>query len=281
MLWSRMQVEVGKAMRFRGLGFSACVAVQALFAVSALAQQSLAQQALAKPNAVVELFTSQGCSSCPPADLLFTELARDPSLIVMTLPVDYWDYLGWKDTLALPAFAVRQRSYAQTRGDNTVYTPQAFVNGGMPVVGSDRAKIGMVTARSSLSVAVSIDEGAATARVRVGGMVQKEASSPNSARDIQKGGVFLVPVMRSVNVTIARGENRGRQITYANVARGMHRLGDWTGEAVSFDLSPEQRRLLVTEAKADGFVILLQSEGRKAGKILGGARSAALAPPST
>ena len=82
-----------------------------------------------EPRAVIELFTSQGCSSCPPADKLLGELARDPSLIAMSLPVDYWDYLGWKDTLALHGHTTRQRAYAEARGDREVYTPQVVVNG--------------------------------------------------------------------------------------------------------------------------------------------------------
>src|SRR5215510_15402684 len=91
----------------------------------------------AEPRGVVELFTSQGCSSCPAADKLAGELARDPSLVVMSLPIDYWDYLGWKDTLALPGHTKRQRSYAGTRGDRAVYTPQVVINGAAHVLGSD------------------------------------------------------------------------------------------------------------------------------------------------
>src|SRR5437868_8689477 len=83
----------------------------------------------AQTRGVIELFTSQGCSSCPPADKLAGELARDPSLVVLSLPVDYWDYLGWKDTLALPGHTNRQRAYSKTRGDREVYTPQVVVNG--------------------------------------------------------------------------------------------------------------------------------------------------------
>src|SRR6476620_6154807 len=94
--------------------------------------------AFAGPRGVIELFTSQGCSSCPPADKLAGELARDPSLIVLSLPVDYWDYLGWKDTLALPGHTNRQRAYSKARGDREVYTPQVVVNGVKHVLGSDK-----------------------------------------------------------------------------------------------------------------------------------------------
>src|ERR1700756_4681064 len=95
----------------------------------------------ADPRAVVELFTSQGCSSCPPADRILGELAKDPSVIALSMPIDYWDYLGWKDTLADARFSARQKAYSHMRGDREVYTPQAIVNGSVPVIGSDRAGI--------------------------------------------------------------------------------------------------------------------------------------------
>src|SRR6476646_3078322 len=100
-----------------------------------------ATPAHADPRAVIELFTSQGCSSCPPADKLLGELAKDPSVIALSLPIDYWDYLGWKDTLADSRFSARQKAYSHMRGDRDVYTPQAIVNGAAHVIGSDRARI--------------------------------------------------------------------------------------------------------------------------------------------
>ncbi|NJO54002.1 MAG: DUF1223 domain-containing protein [Bacteroidales bacterium] len=90
---------------------------------------------------VVELFTSQGCSSCPPADKLIGELADRPGIIALSLAVDYWDYLGWKDTLARPAHTARQRAYAEARGDRRMFTPQVVVNGRESVPGQDRAAI--------------------------------------------------------------------------------------------------------------------------------------------
>src|SRR3979409_1950821 len=95
----------------------------------------------ADPRAVVELFTSQGCSSCPPADKLIGELSADPSLVTLSLPIDYWDYLGWKDTLADPRHSARQRAYASKRGDRQVYTPQVVINGSVHALGSDKAAI--------------------------------------------------------------------------------------------------------------------------------------------
>src|SRR5476651_2315656 len=95
----------------------------------------------AEPRAVVELFTSQGCYSWPPADRIIGELAKDPSVIALSMPIDYWDYLGWKDTLADSRFSARQKAYSQMRGDRDVYTPQVVVNGSAHVIGSDRTGI--------------------------------------------------------------------------------------------------------------------------------------------
>jgi hypothetical protein len=102
---------------------------------------AIIRPAHAEPRAVVELFTSQGCSSCPPADKVIGDLAKDPSVIALSMPIDYWDYLGWKDTLADARFSARQQAYSRVRGDRGVYTPQVVVNGSAHLIGSDRAGI--------------------------------------------------------------------------------------------------------------------------------------------
>src|SRR5437588_4746129 len=110
-------------------------------ALTVCAIVAIIRPAHADPRAVVELFTSQGCSSCPPADRLIGELAKDRSVIALSMPIDYWDYLGWKDTLADARFSARQKAYSHVRGDRDVYTPQAVINGSIHVIGSDRAGI--------------------------------------------------------------------------------------------------------------------------------------------
>src|ERR1700676_4553105 len=102
---------------------------------------AIIRPALAEPVAVLNLFPSRGCSSCPPADKIIGELAKDPSVIALSMPIDYWDYLGWKDTLADSRFSARQKAYSQMRGDRDVYTPQVVVNGSTHLIGSDRAAI--------------------------------------------------------------------------------------------------------------------------------------------
>ena len=196
-------------------------------AVSVLPQAASA----ASPRAVIELFTSQGCSSCPPADKLLGELSRDPTLVTLSLPVDYWDYLGWKDTLALHGHSNRERAYADTRGDREVYTPQAVVNGLVPVVGSDKAAIEEAIAKTretaaplSVPVAVGVADGKVSVSIAA-------ASDPQGAAE-----VWLCPVTGKVRVTIGRGENHGRVLTYTNVVRRWVKLGVWDGKAETFSV---------------------------------------------
>jgi len=192
--------------------------------LGALLLIGLAVPALAgsRPKAVVELFTSQGCSSCPPADELLVELAGRPDILALTLPVDYWDYLGWKDTLAQPAFTARQRAYASARNDKQVYTPQVVVNGLKPIVGSDRTKIEGQIAKAAegrgLPVAIALNETGSAVSVAI------DASADASL----SGEAWLLPIAKSREVTIARGENKGRTVTYNNVVRRVVHLGNWT-----------------------------------------------------
>lgn len=182
-----------------------------------------------EPRAVIELFTSQGCSSCPSADQLLGELAQDPSLITLSLPVDYWDYLGWKDTLALHGHTNRQRAYSKARGDREVYTPQVVVNGTVHVLGSDKAAIERAiaqTRRSAAPLALPVKMTVADGKVTVA----LPAGEGGSAE------VWLCPVTDKAPVTIGRGENRGRTVTYHNVVRRWVKLGVWTGKAETFSM---------------------------------------------
>jgi hypothetical protein len=180
--------------------------------------------ASAETRGVVELFTSQGCSSCPPADKVIGELAADSSLVVMSLPVDYWDYLGWKDTLASPDNTARQRAYSHVRGDRQVYTPQVVVNGSVHVLGSDKAAIQSAVASTRKNGAMSV----AVTMTRNGN--ELVVSVPAAGKD-KSGEVWLCGMTRAIPVEIGRGENHGRSITYFNVARQRTKLGDLDGEA--------------------------------------------------
>ncbi len=216
-----------------------------------------------EPRALLELFTSQGCSSCPAADKLLGEFATDPSLVAISVPIDYWDYLGWKDTLASPAHSARQRAYARMRGDRQVYTPQVVINGATHALGSDRAAIERAVAQTDraagvMSLPVLVSEGGNTLTVTV-----ESAESEHN-----EGEVWLCPLVRAIAVSIGRGENRGRTVTYHNVVRRWVKLGDWTGTAATWNVP-------LSDIKADGIdaaAVMVQEGTRdKPGLVLGAA----------
>jgi len=227
--------------------------------------------AVAEPRGVVELFTSQGCSSCPPADKLAGELAHDPSLVVLSLPIDYWDYLGWKDTLALPGHANRQRAYSRVRGDREVYTPQVVVNGVAHTLGSDKSAIESAIDQTrkqdgTLSLPLSMSIAGDSIAITV-----PAAKGNTPAGAAQKGEVWLCPVTRDVTVEIGRGENTGHTVTYHNVVRRWVKLGDWNGSARSFTVPLHD----VTGVGGDAVAVVVQSGTKEApGNMLGAALAA-------
>src|SRR6266487_3579075 len=185
----------------------------------------------ADPRAVVELFTSQGCSSCPPADRLLGELARDPASLAMSLPIDYWDYLGWKDTLSNPRHTARQRGCARIRGDREVYTPQAVINGAAHALGSDKAAIdAAILATNADPSTLSVPVKLAVSADRLDVTIAAGANAPAGSE------VWLCELASTVPVAIPRGENGGRTIVYHNVVRRWLRLGEWNGAEHSFSV---------------------------------------------
>ena len=235
-------------------------------ALGTIMMAALAVQARAEPRAVIELFTSQGCSSCPAADRLVGELANDPSLVIMSLAIDYWDYLGWKDTLAIPRHSVRQRAYARNRGDRQVYTPQVVINGSVHALGSDKTAIEKAITESrrhpgtlSLPVTVSVNGD------------QLAVSVPAAKNDRGHGEVWLCALAKAVPVAVGRGENSGRTVTYHNVTRRWVKLGEWTGEARTWTAK-------ISDLKAEGVdaaaVIVQGGSADNPGPIFGAAMAA-------
>ena len=200
---------------------------------------------------VVELFTSQGCSSCPPADAFLTELAgQRRDVLPLAFHVTYWDYLGWKDPYSLDAATTRQREYARQLGEDGVYTPQMVVDGATGFVGSNRSDGLRVIAHAGhkpVPVGISRDGGALLVTV---------GSGAGHAR------VLLVGFDRMHETPVGRGENSGRTLRETNVVRSLTGIGTWSGSAVA--LRQEQ-------PAGEGFAVLLQAED---GHIIGAARLA-------
>jgi hypothetical protein len=218
----------------------------------------------ADPRAVVELFTSQGCSSCPPADKIIGELAKDPSVIALSMPIDYWDYLGWKDTLADARFSARQKAYSRARGDRDVYTPQAIVNGSVHVIGSDRA--GIEDAISDTRKTASVMSIPVT--ISISGKQIDVSVAASKAPTAAHGEVWICSVSKAVPISIGRGENSGREITYHNVVRNLLKVGDWNGSSGSWSVPLEN----ISSEGVDAAVVYVQDGSHdRPGPMLGAA----------
>jgi hypothetical protein len=224
----------------------------------------LCPAARAQTRAVIELFTSQGCSSCPPADKLLAELAGDPSLVAISVPIDYWDYLGWKDTLADPRNTARQKAYAHVRGDGQVYTPQAVVNGSIHALGSDKGAIEHAIEKArEAGIAASLPVSLAVVEGHINLNLPQAADGPAEA--------WLCGLVKSATIVIPRGENKGRTVTYHNIVRRWVKLGDWTGRAKSLSV-PVQT--LAGDGIDEAAVLLQIGTSEKPRAIVGAALTA-------
>ncbi len=211
-------------------------------------------------SGVVELFTSQGCSSCPPADRVLTELADEGEVIALGYHVDYWDYLGWKDTLGSAEYTARQYGYARTFKERSVYTPQAVVNGKLHLNGAARGKIDREISRIGLPVDLSVSKVDERFVIQAG---------EGNAEVLGDAHLVLVFFDRARDVEIRRGENHGKTITYANIVTGIQTAGMWHGQATSFELPMSE----IAKRGDGGCAVLLQvvSKDGSPGAILGAA----------
>lgn len=211
---------------------------------------------------LIELFTSQGCSSCPPADALLNQLRNEPNLITLSFSVDYWNYLGWRDTLSSPENSERQRDYALARGDGRVYTPQIVVDGIMHVNGANEAAVEMAvrkTSRRLKDVKVPM-----TMKAEGNSLVVDISAAPETS-DMREGTVWLAVAKDKETVAITRGENRGKKITYSHPVRELTPIGIWKGEAMTLRLPLKELHTIGGEC----LVAMLQVEG--SGPVLGAA----------
>jgi len=194
---------------------------------------------------VVELFTSQGCSSCPPADALLATLADRPGVLPLAFHVDYWNRLGWVDPFSSPWATARQSAYAAQMGSSQVYTPQAVVDGGRDVVGSDRAALdsAIADARSDPSVPLTLTASDAALQVAV------DPAAPADAV------LWLVGFDDRHETPVRRGENAGRTLVDRNVVRSLTRLDGWTPGGTTAAARPAGDRTAVLLQAADGRIL--------------------------
>ncbi|MGH6718642.1 MAG: DUF1223 domain-containing protein [Alphaproteobacteria bacterium] len=202
---------------------------------------------------VVELFTSEGCNSCPPADDYLAELAKRPDVLALSFHVDYWDYLGWTDRFAAPEFTRRQRAYATTLGAAMVYTPQAVVGGASDVIGSDRAGLDRLIDRAA--AAATLDIGLAwTAN---GSLEVTLPAAPYHGA----ATVWFVRYDKHESSVVTAGENAGRTLDHANVVRELKAVGMWNGTAMTLTLPAEAVRPELGSGDDYGCAVIVQPEG--------------------
>jgi hypothetical protein len=175
---------------------------------------------------VIELFTSQGCSSCPPADALLGEVASNPDVIALAYHVDYWDYIGWKDPFALPQSTQRQRNYAQSLQLSSVFTPQAIIDGQSSIVGSSRRSLINETSikRTGLPIDTSVNKDTLTI-------------SLGERTDHVRLDVMLVAYQSTASTSVGRGENSGHTLKEFNIVRYFRQVDLWDGKAHKFDIA--------------------------------------------
>lgn len=244
-------------------GVCGLAAAGAIF-LAASADDSNSQPVLA------ELFTSQGCSSCPEADRIWSDLQKRKDVVALSFSIDYWDYIGWKDTLARHENTLRQQAYAKAMPSRQVYTPQVIVDGVDDVVGNERNQVASaidsrVATSKGKRLPVSLSVSGAVVHVRIGA-----ASAANA-----QATVWVAHTSSSKTVNVTRGENSGHLMTYKNVVRDFSQAGTWTGQTMAIDVAAHG----AAPADNDGVAVWVQTASH--GQVLGAAQIRVAASPSS
>lgn len=229
-----------------------------------LSHQALAEDDGNRPKAVVELFTSQGCSSCPPADAFLAELAERDDVVALAYHVDYWDYLGWNDTLATAENSARQKQYNDAFASRSVYTPQAVINGREHVNGAKNAEVSGAMSRldgqgEGMAVDVAVSYGDDSVVIETG----------ESGHLFDEAQIVLVYFKSRTRVEIEQGKNGGQIYGYRNAVRDFHSAGSWSGNSMRIELPLSELK----KKDADGCAVLIQKLGEdgQPGAIIGAA----------
>ncbi len=205
-----------------------------------------------EPKVLLELFTSQGCSSCPKADALLPTFIARKDVIALSMSIDYWDYLGWRDTFGQSIFTARQRSYGKKIGDGIIYTPQIIVDGRLHINGGDKkAILALIEQRKKEwaqhpHVALEVKT--------LDDMLVITVGKAPSGTAVKKATLWMALFSKEKTVKVRRGENRNRFLTYHNVVRELAPIGRWMGDRMTLRLPKKQ----IMQRGADGCVILLQ-----------------------
>jgi hypothetical protein len=213
----------------------------------------------ANPAVLLELYTSQGCSSCPAADAVIGGYANEADVYVVSLNVDYWDYLGWRDTLAKPEYSKRQFDYGKSRGDMQVYTPQVVANGQFHSVGNSKRSVKSLIERAQ-AAPVSVPLSLKVTAKEISVSIPQQKFSGDAT-------LWLMAFVPAITQVIERGENAGEKITYHNVVRNMVPAAMWRGE----EYKGSWMRDAVMPADCTGCIAVLQQD--KTGPLLGLARA--------
>jgi|AP95_1055475.scaffolds.fasta_scaffold56494_2 hypothetical protein len=231
-----------------------------LIAAALLFAASPTQAGAAEHPTLVELFTSQGCSSCPPADAYLIELDRRDDVIALSMHITYWDYIGWKDPFASEAVTDRQREYGRRIGRGRIYTPEIIVNGMLHAVGSRKSAVERIVGEVQASMPSRLD-------------IELSMTADDGLRISLPGGhiegtatVWLARFDKQHVTTIERGENRGRTLRNINVVREIREIGVWNGAPLDIDL-PRSALIAADGAGNDGCVVIVQKDGF--GQVLG------------
>ena len=232
-----------------------------LFAIAPSWVCTAGEVSQSRPVGVVELFTSQGCSSCPKADAAFAKIAEAENVVTISYHIDYWNYLGWPDTLGAKENTDRQYAYAKTLGNNNVFTPQIVLNGQQDAKSTNPAVIladlkRMSDAGNGVPVDVDAD-------------LTKDEMTISVGAGAGKADVVIAYFKKLTTVEIAKGENVGKKITYRNAVTKLETVGMWDGKAMTIKLPAG----LISKKGQDGCAILVQAHDKDGnpGRIYGAA----------
>jgi hypothetical protein len=231
-----------------------------LAAMGALLTLNSANAGPVKQPVFVELYTSQGCTSCPPADQILGEIRKRDDVVALSFSIDYWDYIGWRDTLAKRENTMRQQAYEKVLPSRRMYTPQMVIDGVRDVVGNQRKDVvdaiqKRLDETQGKKLPIALSQRGDEIEVRIGAMPGARSSAT----------VWIAHTLSSRTVNIGGGENGGRSVTYHNIVRGFAAVGKWSGEAVTLEL-PSQG---VPGETTDGIAVWVQAG---AGPVLGAAQ---------